>query len=481
MDFRSIFKVLSLIGMAVGLFFALELPVGFYYKEPMERLGIFLALFFLVNLAIWLVLRDHHVDLKIRESILAVNLLWILLGIGGAIPLLLYTDVSPASAFFEAISGFTTTGATIYSEIEALPHFILFHRSLMHWMGGMGIIVLGVGLLSMINPSGSLSLFKAESTGIQIEKLRPKIRDTALSLWGIYLALTILDAILLKLFGMGWFDAVNHAFSTLSTGGFSTRNDSMGHWAGSSAILWTTTIFMLLSGINFLAHLRMLYRDGSGYRSEEVRWYLLIFVLLGLVVTLTHEWVGGDSFWHSATHSFFTVSSVMTTTGFASTDYGGWSHAAIAMIFLAMFVGGNAGSTAGGVKVIRYVVIFKTLFAEMKRTLHPRALIAVYVDGHKLREAVITSTFGFFILYIFTNVLLTVYLYASGYDTMTSVSGALAIVGNIGPGFAKVGPAENFAFFTDPQKIVLSIGMIVGRLECYTVYLLLSLSFWKRF
>ena len=481
MDYRSIFKTLSIIGMAVGGFFALEIPVAIAYRETIDPLVLFLALFFLVNGGIWLALRHHTIDLKIRESILLVNLLWILLGVAGAIPLIEYTSVTPVSAFFEAVSGFTTTGATVYGDIESLPHFILFHRSLMHWMGGMGIIVLGVGLLSMINPSGSLSLFKAESTGIQNEKLRPKIKDTALSLWGIYVALTVLDAILLKVFGMGWFDAINHAFSTLSTGGFSTKNASMGYWSHSPAILWVTTVFMLLAGINFLAHLRLLYRDTSGYRSEEVRWYLTVFVLLAGVLTVVHEVRGGDTLWHSATHSFFTVASVMTTTGFASTDYGVWSQTAVALIFLAMLVGGNAGSTAGGVKVIRYAVIFKTLFAELKRILHPRALIAVYIDGNRLKENVISSTFGFFVLYIFTNVLLTLYLYARGYDTMTSLSGALAIVGNIGPGFAKVGPAENFAFFSDFDKVILSIGMIVGRLECYTVYVLLNLSFWKRF
>jgi len=480
MDFRSIFKVLSLIGMALGLFFTLELPIGIFYGEPVDRLALFLAGFLLVNLLIWVFLRDHRIDLKIRESILSVNLLWVLMGVVGGVPLLLYTDVSPASAFFEAVSGFTTTGATVYSEIESLPHLILFHRSLMHWLGGMGIIVLGVGLLSMINPSGSLSLFRAESTGIQIEKLRPKIKDTALSLWGIYVALTVSDMLLLRLFGMGWFDALNHAFSTISTGGFSTRNSSMGAF-GSPAILWVTTLFMLLSGINFLAHLRLMYRDASGYRSEEVRWYLAVFLLLSVSLTLTHDILGQDRLFHAATHSFFTVASVMTTTGFASLDYGQWSSVAVALIFLSMFVGGNAGSTAGGVKVIRYVVIFKTLFAEMKRILHPRALIAVYVDGHKLREQVLAATFGFFFLFIFTNVFLVVYLYARGFDTMTALSGALAIVGNIGPGFSRVGPAENFAFFADFDKIVLALGMIIGRLECYTVYLLLSVSFWKRF
>ncbi|WP_457607489.1 TrkH family potassium uptake protein [Nitratifractor sp.] len=480
MDFKSIFKVLSMIGISVGGFFLLEIPVGIYYEESIDKLSFFLAAFLVGNMLIWFLLRNHKGTLQIRESILLVNLLWILLGVAGAIPLVLYTGVDFPSAFFEAISGFTTTGATVYSDIESLPHMILLHRSLMHWMGGMGIIVLGVGLLSFINPSGSLSLFKAESTGIQLEKLRPKIKETALSLWGVYAVLTLVDMLALKALGMNWFDAVNHAFSTISTGGFSTKNASLGAF-DSDAIFWVTTLFMLLSGINFLAHLRLVYRDFSGYKSEEVRWYLITFFILALGVTLTHEWTDADSFWHSATHSFFTVASVMSTTGFATTDYGQWSHAAIALIILAMFIGGNAGSTAGGVKVIRYVVIFKTLFAEMKRALHPRAHVAVYIDGQKLRDSVMSSTFGFFFLFVFTNVALTVYLYARGFDTMTSLSGALAIVGNIGPGFAKVGPAENFAFFTDIDKIILSIGMIIGRLECYTVFLLFSRSFWKRF
>ncbi|WP_456391837.1 TrkH family potassium uptake protein [Nitratifractor sp.] len=481
MDYKSILRFLSQIGMVLGLFFLGDLIVAWIYGEPDGPIALFVTGFVLLNLLIFLALRKHPMRLGIRESILSVNLLWILLGVAGGVPLLLYTDLSPASAFFEAISGFTTTGATVYGQIESLPHLILFHRSLMHWIGGMGIIVLGVGLLSMINPSGSLSLFRAESTGIQIEKFRPKIRETALSLWGIYLTLTLLDMVLLRLAGMGWFDAINHAFSTLSTGGFSTKNASMGYWADHGSILWITTLFMILAGINFLAHLRLLHRDTSGFRSEEVRWYLGVFLLLSLALTLVHEDQGYDSLWHAATHGFFTVASVMTTTGFASTDYGLWGHWAIALIFLAMLVGGNAGSTAGGVKVIRYVVVFKTLFAEMKRILHPRATISVFIDRQKIPDAVIAATFGFFLLYIFTNILLALYIYARGYDAMTAISGALAIVGNIGPGFAKVGPAENFAFFSDPDKLILSLGMIIGRLECYTVYLLLSASFWKRF
>jgi trk system potassium uptake protein TrkH len=480
MDYRSIYKVLGLIGLTLGVFFLSDIAVALYYGEKISSMVIFVVVFFVINFTVWYRLKEHRVNLRIRESILLVNLLWALLGVVGAVPLLIYSDISVSSAIFEAVSGFTTTGATIYTDIESLPKTVLYHRSLTHWIGGMGIVVLGVGLLSIINPTGSMGLFKAEATGIVLEKLTPKIKDTALRLWGVYIVLTLTDTILLKLFGMSWFDAINHAFSTISTGGFSTRNSSIGAF-DSDAIIWITTIFMLLSGVNFMAHLKMLYGDPQGYRSEEFRWYIGVFLSLSLLVTMTHDLVDGDSIYHSMMHSSFTIASIMTTTGFASIDYSRWSHVAIASIFIAMFIGANAGSTAGGVKVIRYVVIFKTLFAEFKRILHPNAMISVFIDGKKLKERILASTFGFFTLYIITATAITLYIYASDYDAMTAVSASLAIVGNIGPGFSLVGPAENFAFFSDFDKLFLSIGMIVGRLECYTLFVLFSSSFWKKF
>ena len=480
MDFRNIFKLLSIIGLALGVFFSFEILVGYIYDELYSKILIFDLIFISVNIIILLFLRNHKINLSIKESILSVNLLWILLGIAGAIPLVLYSNISFASAVFEAISGFTTTGATVYTDIESLPHIILFHRSLTHWIGGMGIIVLGVGLLSIINPTGSLSLFKAESTGISMEKLTPKIKHTALSLWGVYITLTLLDMILLKFFGMNWFDSLNHAFSTISTGGFSTKNNSLAYFH-SDGIIWVTTIFMMLSGVNFLAHLKFFYYDVDGYKTEEFKWYISIFIILGIILTSIHSDLTGDSLYDAAKHSFFTIASVMTTTGFATIDYGSWNHAAIATIFIAMLVGGNAGSTAGGIKVIRYVVIFKTLFAEFKKILHPNALLSVFVDGVKLNPQVLSSTFGFFFLYILTVILITGYIYAKGLDAMTAISGAVAIVGNIGPGFSLVGPVDNFGFFNDFDKIILSIGMIIGRLEFYTVLILFSSSFWKKF
>ena len=466
--------------MTVSLIFLLDIFIGILYAEGYLKFLYYNILFFMLNFFIWISLYKHQLNLKIKDSILIVNLLWILLGITGAMPLFIYTDVSFASAFFEAISGFTTTGATIYTDIEALPKMILFHRSLMHWLGGLGVIVLGVGLLSMINPTGSLSLFKAESTGIALEKLTPKIKDTALRLWIIYLVLTLLDMILLKFFGMSWFDAINHAFSTVSTGGFSTKNSSLGYFH-EDGIIWVTTLFMLLSGINFLAHLKLYHRDISGYKSEEVRWYIILFSMLSLALTFIHMDISNDGFYDAIKHSSFTIASVMTTTGFATIDYGSWSHLAIAIIFIGMLLGGNAGSTAGGIKIIRHVIIFKTLFSEFKRILHPNAIISVFIDNIKQKERILSATFGFFTLFMMSVGVVTIYIYARGFDAMSAISGAFALVGNIGPGFALVGPADNFSFFNDFDKIFFSVAMIIGRLECYTVFVLLSSSFWKKF
>ena len=480
MNFKNIAKVLSLIGMTVSFIFLFDALVGLIYKEDFQKFLLYDGVFFIVNLAIWFSLIKHDLDLKIKDSILVVNLLWILLGVAGAIPLFIYTNISFLSAFFEAVSGFTTTGATVFSDIESLPHMLLFHRSLMHWMGGLGVIVLGVGLLSMINPTGSLSLFKAESTGIEVEKLTPKIKDTALSLWLVYLVLTTVDMLLLKLFGMSWFDAINHAFSTISTGGFSTKNSSLGYFTN-DGIIWTTTIFMILSGINFLAHLKFYHKDLSGYKAEELRWYIILFVLLSLALTFVHIDLSGDSFYDASKHSFFTIASVMTTTGFATIDYGSWSNLAVAIIFVGLLIGGNAGSTAGGIKVIRYVIIFKTLSSELKRILHPSSIISVFVDGVKQKERIMASTFGFFSLFMITVMVVTIYIYARGFDAMSSISAAFALVGNVGPGFALVGPSDNFGFFNDFDKLFFSLAMIIGRLECYTVFVLLSSSFWRKF
>jgi len=478
---KNILKFLSVIGIALSFFLFSAVIVGWLYHEDMRDFLLFDLFLLGTNAVIFLLLKNHNMKLSIKDGILSVNLIWILLGLSGTVPLVLYTGISPSDGFFEAVSGFTTTGATVYSDIEALPKSILYLRSLMHWLGGMGIIVLGVGLFSIINPSGSMALFKAESTGIKMEKITPKVKDTAIRLWGIYVLFTVLDTIALKLAGMDSFDAVNHAFSTISTGGFSTKNASLGYY-DSSLIVWITTFFMLISGINFLVHLK-LFSTGrlDGYKREEVLLYMLTFIVLSLILSSIDVFVDYDNYFHAMTHSFFTIASVLTTTGFATLDYSEWGHIAISVIFVAMLVGGNAGSTAGGVKVIRYIVLFKNIALQLKKTLHPNAIVGVFIDGQKISSQIISSTTGFIFLFLITNMLVTLYLFGRGFDAMTSISTALATVGNIGPGFALTGPAHNYAFFSEVDKIILSIAMIIGRLEFYTVFLLFSRDFWKKF
>jgi trk system potassium uptake protein TrkH len=455
--------------------------VGFlFYEEPTQIYTLVMFTLLLINLGLFFLLKNHKLDLNIKESILSVNLVWIFLSIAGAIPFVIYADSSLSNAFFEATSGFTTTGATIFSDIEALPKSILLHRSLTHWIGGMGIIVLGVGLLPLLNPNGSLSLFKAESTGISIDKITPKIKDTAKKLWLIYLILTILASLLFMLFGMNGFDAINHAFSTISTGGFSTKNSSIGFYS-SDLILITCTLFMLLSSINFIAHIKFLNGDKRSYNTEEVRWIISSIILFSLLLAFVHYFNSDDSFSHAILHSTFTITSITTTTGFATLDYEQWGNLAIMVMFFAMISGGNSGSTAGGIKTIRHIIFFKNIALEVKRSLSPDTVTSLYVNKKEIKSPTLRSVFGFLSLFIMTIFVTMAYLYARGYDEMTSLSTAISMVGNIGPGFELTGPSQNYGFFSWFDKIVLSVSMIIGRLECYTVFILFSLSFWKKF
>ena len=478
---KNILKFLSLVGLMINLFFLIPIFTGAIYHENITLFVIYSAITTILFFVILYILKEHKIKMKIKDAILSVNLVWIMISTLGAIPLMIMTHITFIDGFFESASGFTTTGATIYSDITDLPKTILMLRSTMHWVGGMGIIVLGVGLLSFINPTGSLALFKSESTGITADRITPKLKDTAIKLWIIYFSLTFINMLLLKIEGMNFFDAINHAFATISTGGFSTKSESLGYWVNNPYILWTTTFFMFISGINFIAHIKFLRGDYSGYKSEEVRWYSALVILLSIGVSLVHYFNSHDSLFFALTNGFFTITSVITTTGFATLDYSQWGALAISLIFITMLIGGNAGSTAGGIKVIRFIVMFKNLIYQLKKILSPNAIIPIKIDNTKLSFNVINNVSAFIFLYILTTVIITLYLFASGYDMLTSLSASIACVGNIGPGFGHVGPVDNFGFFTQTQKFVLAIGMIIGRLEFYTVLILLSKSFWKKF
>jgi trk system potassium uptake protein TrkH len=479
MSIKSILKFVSAVGLVVFFLFLIPPIIGFFYNEDVFIYAVSMFALFIINLSIFLILKNDPMHLGIKESIVSVNIIWILLGIGGGVPLVLYTNVDPSGAFFEAVSGFTTTGASVFTDVEILPKSILFHRSLMHWIGGIGIIVLGVGLLPLINPSGSLSLFKAESTGISMDKITPKIKDTANRIWAVYILFTLLDFALLMLFGMNWFDAINHAFATISTGGFSTKNASIG--AFSDGVIWTTTFFMVVSGINFLAHIRLFKGEKSCYNTEETKWYVGLIIFLSVVLALIHANNSQDSFYTSLMHAFFTVSTLATTTGFASTDYELWGQTALMVAIFAMMMSANTGSTAGGIKIIRYILFFKNISLEIKRSIQPDVITSIFVDGKQIRSSIINSIFGFFALFILTTFCVMMYLYARGFDLVTAFSTAIATIGNIGPGLGATGPSQNYAFFSWYDKIILSIAMIIGRLECYTVFMMLSRSFWKKF
>ena len=480
MNNKNILKFISIVGVVVFTILLIPPVVGYFYSENVKMYMLVMLSFLAINVGMFYYLKDHEIKLSIKESIVSVNLVWLLLGVAGAMPYIILTNVGFEDAFFESISGFTTTGATIFSDIESLPHSILFHRSLTHWIGGMGIIVLGVGLLPLLNPNGSLTLFKAESTGISLDKISPKIKDTAIKLWGIYFLFTFVDFLLLSIFGMDWFDAINHAFSTVSTGGFSTKNNSLGYYTN-DAIIWTTTFFMFFSSINFLSHIRFFQGDKKAYFHEEFKWFGVAVITVSFLLALVHYFNSSDSFYTALMHSSFSIVSMATTTGFATIDYSEWGNLAVMMLFFAMLMGGNSGSTAGGIKTIRHVVFIKNIVFEIKKTLNPNTISSIFIDNKEIKSSVIRSIFGFLSLFFITIFVTMAYLYARGYDEMTSLSTAISMVANIGPGFGLTGPSQNYEFFTWYDKLFLSISMIIGRLECYTVFIVFSKFFWKKF
>lgn len=481
MRISVILRFISAVGLIASIFLFLPIFVGYYYHEPTHKMLFFGIVVLVLNMLLFYFTKNAPKNITIKEGVISVNLVWFLLGFHGGIPIYLLTNADITSSVFESISGFTTTGASVFGDIEALPKSILFLRSLTQWIGGLGMVVLSVGLLSIINPNGSLNLFKAESTGISLEKNLPKIKSMALSLWLIYCSLTIANILLLMIFGMNWFDAINHAFCTISTGGFSTKNASMGFFEN-PAILWTTTFFMLLGGTNFLLHYRIFHLNFKPLKSEEFRMYLYVFVVITVLLTFVHyKSEAFHHFFYTFTHSAFTIASVMTTTGFVTLDYETWGHLAIMLVFLGMLSSSMAGSTSGGVKIVRYIIFFKNISLEIKRTLNPSALSALFLDKKVVSTTTISSVFGFFSLFIITVLIVMVYLFAAGFDELTAITTAIATVGNIGPGFGASGPSQNYSIFSDIDKIVLIAGMIVGRLECYTVFILFSKSFWKKF
>lgn len=480
-NYKVIGNILGILLLINGGFMLLCLPVSLYYWET-DWVSIAISSGITISAGFGLRMltrKNRSKDLKKKDGYLIVTSGWIVMSFFGALPYLISGAIpSLTDAFFETVSGYTTTGASILTDIESVSKGILFWRSLTQWIGGMGIIVLALAILPFLG-IGGMQLFVAEAPGITPDKLQPRIQETAKRLWFIYFGLTVTEAILLYLAGMGPYDAINHSLTTMATGGFSTMNASL---AGQSpAIQYIVIVFMFLAGTSFtLTYFALKRNFAKIIKNEEFVVYTLFTIAITIIVTVTLLVVNDDSFERSFRDGLFQVVSIITTTGFVSADYTSWAPFLSVLFFILLFVGGSAGSTAGGVKVIRHVVLFKNSFLELKRQLHPSAVIPVRISGKAIEQNIVFNVLAFIMIYILVF-LVGVTLLASMNVSFDTAFGAVATsLGNVGPGIGEVGPVDNFSGMPMAGKWLLGILMLLGRLELFTVLMLLSPHFWKK-
>ena len=467
--------------MMNGLLVLLCLPTSMYYQEG-DTYAILVSSAINLNIGfiMWYFTREHTKALKQKDGYLIVTLGWLALTFGGSFPYML-SGVIPefTSAFFETISGYTTTGSTVLNDIESVHKGILLWRSLTQWIGGMGIIVLTVAILPILGVGG-MQLFMAESPGPSTSKLHPRITETAKRLWYIYALITLTEVFALKIAGMTWFDAFNHAFTTVSTGGFSTKNASIAAY-DSPAIHYIISIFMFFGGMNFtLFYLFIKLKFSDIFKNEEFRFYLGLVVFSAVATTIALLYLDIGYLEKNFRDSLFMVISITTTTGFATADYTTWGYFLTLTFFMLMFFGASAGSTSGGIKIVRHVLIAKNGMAELKRILHPSAIIPVRYNGRAVEQKIIYNILAFFFIYLTVFIVGTVVMTFYGYDLLTAAGATISSLGNIGPGIGEVGPANNFAAFPESAKVFLGFLMLLGRLELFTVLLLFLPAFWRR-
>jgi len=475
--------VVNLLGRG-ALFFALAmvapLLISFYsHEDDLYGLAVGLLVCLTTGTVLMILSRRPGGELRHREGFLFVTLAWTLAGFLGAIPFRV-SGYFPSyiDALFETVSGFTTTGASVLVQVEVLPHGLLMWRSLIQWLGGMGIIVLTIAILPYLGVGG-MQIFRAESPGPTMDKLKPRITETAKLLWGIYVGITFAEIVLLYVGGMEGFDACCHAFTTMATGGFSPKTASIAAY-NSAYIDVVITVFMLIAGANFALHYAALNGNVSKYfKSQEFRWYIGIFVLGCLFIL----WSTRDSFSsipEALRYVTFQTSSILTTTGFATYDFVKWPVAAQSMLLFLMVIGGCAGSTGGGMKVMRLGILIKYAHREILKLVHPHAVVSIKWDKIPVSAEILQAVVGFSIFYALLFILASLIMATLGLDFTSSVSSVIACMSNIGPGLASVGPAANYAHIPDVGKVLLTFCMLVGRLEIYTVLVVLSPVFWRR-
>ncbi len=421
---------------------------------------------------------DAPKQLSHKDGFLIVALAWVVLSVMGSIPFLTTgTCKTVVDGLFESTSGLTTTGATVLAGLDTMPRAVLFWRSMQQWLGGMGIIVLAVAVMPLLGVGG-MQLFKAETPGPVKDKLTARVTETAKVLWLLYLATTVVSAIALKLAGMGWFDALNHAMTSVSTGGFSTHDASVGYFSS----LWirgVVVVTMILGATNFTLHF-MAVRNGFTLRTyleddelvTYLKWLVSIILIVGVLTVSS-----GKGEWNEVV---FNIVSISTSAGFAVSDYGLWPPATSLLFLIVMFVGGSSGSTAGGMKVVRILLLFRQGMREVRRLIHPHAVLHVKVGNKSVEGSVVQALWGFFALYIVCFIVIAVLVAMTGVDILTAISASAATITNAGPGFGDVGPASTFATLPDAAKTFLMLGMVLGRLEIFTFFVLLVPEFWHK-
>lgn len=474
--------VLHIIGICLILesgFMLLGIPISIIFHDgTLTPLFISSFITFFSGLLFYVITKSKiQMKPSIRESFLVVTFSWVAISVFGTLPYLLSHSIpSFTNAIFESISGFTTTGSSILNDIESLPKSILFWRSETHWIGGMGIIALVIVVLPSLKVSGN-HLFSAEGSFFTVEKIQPRLIDMAKQLWMIYILLTAAETIFLILAKMDWFDAICHSFATIATGGFSTKNTSIANY--SPTIQYIITLFMFLSGMNFALHYSIMHGDFKKViKNEEWKAYVGIILIVTILLSIYNF-----SFYKNAEISFrqsiFQVVSIITATGFTSADYEQWTQFSITLMFFIMFIGASVGSTGGGIKIARHLVLIKSLKLQFKKTLHPNAVTVVRYNDKIITDKIIQSISSFAIIYILTFIVGTFFMMTTGLDPKSASSSVITTLGGIGPGLGMVGPVKNFAELSEIGKYYLSFNMILGRLEIISALSLFTRSFYK--
>ena len=479
-NWNIIIRLLGMLLIIEGIFMSIAIIFPIYYKED-DLYSLLTSV--LINLGLGGLLFFSTVKEKVpqlgrREGYIIVSFAWILISLVGALPFYIHGSIpSYTDAFFETMSGFTTTGASILTDIESLPHGLLFWRSMTHWIGGMGIIVFSLAILPFLG-IGGMQLFVAEVPGPVADKLHPRMHGTARRLWIMYLLLTLAQTILLMFGGLNFFDSICHAFATLGTGGFSTKNDSIASF--SSFNQYVIIVFMFLAGMNFTLHYFILKGNFKKiFKNEEWKSYLLTVVIITVVVSVV-LFIDRGSLEVSIRNALFQVVSIITTTGFITDDYLKWPAVLMIILMILFFIGGCAGSTGGGIKVVRQVLLLKNTRLELKRMVHPHMVHHVKFGGTSVSKDIIYNVLAFFLIYLIIFVIGSLVMNFIGLDFMSSIGSTMSCLGNVGPGFGSVGPVSNYASVPDAGKWVLSFIMLLGRLELFTILILFSPSFWKK-